>query len=100
MHQDVIIAPVISEKSMNDAAQSKFTFKVARDTNKKAIRKEIEAKFKVNVISVATSIVKGKRRKQGIRRIEVVSSSWKKAIVKLKEGQKIDLFDIAQGEKK
>jgi|SRR3989344_1429499 len=95
MHQDVIVAPVISEKSMNEAVNGKFTFRVAKEANKKQIKKEVEKRYKVNVIGVFTNIVKGKKRRFGTKRTEVLSSSWKKAKVKLKAGQKIDAFDVA-----
>jgi len=97
MNFDVIIAPLISEKSMNDAGFGKFTFKVSKKADKKQIREEVEDKFKVNVLSIATSIVKGKKRRFGANRTEVTLSSWKKAIVKLKAGQKIDVFETGGG---
>lgn len=95
MYQDVIIAPVISEKSMNEAVNGRFTFRVATDANKRQIKKEVEGRYKVNVIGVLTNIVKGKKRRFGTKRTEVLSSSWKKAKVKLRAGQKIDAFDVA-----
>ncbi|RJQ38709.1 50S ribosomal protein L23, partial [Candidatus Microgenomates bacterium] len=58
--------------------------------------KAVEKKFKVNVLSVSTHIVKGKNRRVGARRAEVRLSNWKKAIVQVAKGQKIDLFDVAQ----
>ena len=91
---DVIIAPTISEKSMKDVSSGKFTFRVALGADRKMIKKAIEDKFKVNVIRTSTSIVKGKKSRSGTRRIEVLQSSWKKAIVTLKQGQKIGLFDV------
>lgn len=93
--QSVIIAPLISEKSMNEAGNGKFTFRVARNADKKQIKQEIEKRYKVNVVKVFTNVVKGKKRRFGTRRTEVLSSSWKKAKVKLKPGQKIDAFDVA-----
>lgn len=90
----VVLKPIITEKSIKEAALGKFTFEVLKSADKKAIKKEIEEKFKVNVISISTIIVKGKTQRVGIRRREVTKSSYKKAIAKLKEGQKIDLFDI------
>lgn len=95
MYQNLIIKPIITEKSMNEAALGKFTFRVARTVNKEQIRKEVEKRFKVGVLGVFTNIVKGKRRRQGTRRIEAVGASWKKAIVRLKPGQKIEAFDVA-----
>ena len=96
---DTIIAPIISEKSMNDAGLGKFTFRVERSSNKSMIKKEVEAKFKVNVIKVSTMVVKGKSKKTGKRRVETKTADWKKALVVLKKGQKIDLFE-AGGQQK
>ncbi|MBI2195656.1 MAG: 50S ribosomal protein L23 [Candidatus Levybacteria bacterium] len=92
---DVIIAPIISEKSSKDAAASKFTFKVSKKADKLAIKKAVESKFTVNVVSVATMVVKGRSQRFGARRTETTMSSWKKAIVQLKPEQKIDLFETA-----
>ena len=95
MYQDVILGPIISEKSMNDVGLSKFTFKVSKKADKGQIKKNIEEKFKVDVVSVSTARVKGKKRRFGARRIEIVLPSYKKAIVRIKEGQKIGMFDTA-----
>ncbi len=89
----VIIAPIISEKSLKDAGLGRFTFKVSKQSDKRMIRAAIEEKFKVNVLSVATIIVKGRKQRFGKRRLETSLPSFKKAIVQLKEGQKIDLFE-------
>ncbi len=91
---EVIIAPVISEKSMKDAGLGRFTFKVATGADKKNIRKAVQDKFKVTVLSVSTMNVKGRQKRFGARRIEVTLPSWKKAIVQLKSGEKIDLFEV------
>lgn len=92
--RDVIIAPVITEKSMQDAAKNKFTFKVARESNKPLIKSAIEKKFKVKVLKTFVSIVKGRTDKKGIRRQEFVKTAWKKATVLLPKDQKIALFDV------
>lgn len=95
--QDIILKPIITENSIQNAQKlRKFTFMVVKNSTKNIIKNEIEKRFKVNVISVATSIVKGKRRKIGRRMLEVLQPRWKKAIVKLKVGQKIDLFDVGK----
>jgi large subunit ribosomal protein L23 len=91
---NVIISPVITEKSMNEAAKGKFTFKVAKQAEKDQIRGVIERRFKVNVISIATLIVKGKVKRTGQKRMIDRTSDYKKAIVTLKAGQKIDLFEV------
>ena len=93
--RDVIIAPVITEKSMQDAAQNKFTFKVAVGANKPLIKQAIEERFKVKVLQTYVSLVKGRTDKKGIRRQEFVKSAWKKATVRLPKDQKIALFDTA-----
>ena len=93
--RDVIIAPVITEKSMRDAALGRFTFKVAKEANKPLIRQAIEKKFKVKVLQTFVSIVKGRTDRRGIKREEFVKSAWKKATVKLSKDQKIALFDVA-----
>lgn len=95
-YSNIIIAPVISEKSMQDATSGKYTFKVLKSANKEIIKKIIEEKFKINVIKISTAIIKGKRKRVGTRRTEVSTSSWKKAMVNLKSGQKIGLFEAGQ----
>lgn len=94
----IILRPIISEKSMRDAALGKFSFEVAKKADKPIIKRAIESQFKVNVRSLATSIVKGRKKRYGMRRIEVTRSPWKKAIVRLQQGQKIDLFDVGGSE--
>lgn len=89
----IIIAPLISEKSMSDTAKNRYSFKVILAANKNEIRKEIERKFKVNVLKISTMTIKGKRLKSGKRRVEVDQTASKKAIVTIKEGQKITIFD-------
>src|SRR3989338_3910124 len=91
--RDVIIAPIITEKSMQDAGFGKFTFKVAIGANKPLIKEAIEEKFKVKVLQTFVSIVKGRTDKKGIRRQEFVKAAFKKATVRLAKDQKIALFD-------
>ena len=97
MIADVIIRPIVSEKSMREAEKGKFTFEVARFADKNAVKRAIEKQFSVNVTDVATSVVKGKRKRVGKRRQEVNDSVWKKATATLKSGQKINMFDLAGG---
>ena len=88
---DIIIKPVITEKSMEMMGENKFTFVVHRKANKIQIRKAVEEIFKINVVSVNTINMNGKERRVGVhlgRR-----SDWKKAIVKIADGQKIDFFE-------
>lgn len=93
---DIILAPIITEKSMKDAKSNKFAFRVSMGADKKSLKKAIEEKFKVDVLGVWTMIVKGRKIRVGRKRNEVSLSPWKKAIVKVKEGQKIGLFDMGK----
>lgn len=90
--QDIIIAPVITEKSMIGIQDKKYTFKVAKDANKIQIAEAVEALFGVKVAKVNTISVRGQMRRMG--RYEGYTSSWKKAIVTLKEDSKpIEFFE-------
>ena len=90
--QDIIIAPVITEKSMSGIADKKYTFKVADGANKIEIAAAVEELFKVKVAKVATISVRGKARRMG--RYSGYTSSWKKAVVTLKADSKpIEFFD-------
>lgn len=88
----IIKKPIITEKSMNLVAQNCYTFKVDRRAAKGQIKKAVEEKFNVNVVRVGTAIVKGKSRLSGKRRKKVKLGDWKKAIVEIKKGQKIEGF--------
>ncbi|MEK7159998.1 MAG: 50S ribosomal protein L23 [Patescibacteria group bacterium] len=89
----IILRPIITEKSMNEASKGRYTFKVFSSANKNDIKKAVENKFKVNVLKTTTILVKGRRSRRGTRRVEVLNQAFKKAIVTLKAGQKIALFD-------
>jgi large subunit ribosomal protein L23 len=90
---NVILGPIISEKSMSDAANGKYTFKVTAACAKADIKRAVEEQFKVNVVKVSTITVKGRSSRNGIRRVEAVKQPFKKAIVLLKKDQKISIFD-------
>lgn len=95
MHKhQAIIKPIITEKSMNLAGKGKFSFLVARAASKTDIKKAIEDIFTVNVTAVATSVIKGKTQRVGKRRVEVVNAPVKKAMITVKKGQKIDIFEV------
>lgn len=96
----VIISPLITEKSMSDAATGKFSFRVAKSANKNEIKKEVEKRFSVNITHISTSILKGKKVRVGARRAEKDISDTKKAIVTVKKGQKIGLFELGGDDKK
>ena len=90
-----IIKPIITERSIALANSGKFTFAVDKSAGKRQIKLAVEEAFNVKVITVLTSIIKGKTKRVGTRRKEEAVSSWKKALVKLESGQKIDLFELA-----
>ena len=86
---DIILSPVVTEKSTNLNALNKLTFKVAKDANKNTIKKSIEKLYKVEVIKINTILSKPKTK---IVRGKIgTTTGYKKAIVTLKEGQTIDV---------
>jgi len=89
-YRDIIIKPVITEKSMNLLAENKYTFIVDKKANKTEIKNAVESIFKVEVDKVYTMNVKGKPKRLG--RFLGKTSDKKKAIVALKAGQKIPIF--------
>ena len=90
--QDIILRPIISEESMDNVAEKKYTFAVAKGANKIEIAKAVEALFKVEVRKVNTISMPGKPRTYG--RFKGLTSAWKKAIVTLTEDSKtIEVFD-------
>ncbi len=89
---DVLIRPLVTEKAVNLAQQqNKYTFYVDKRANKIEIKKAVEDLFKVKVLSVNTINVKGKKKRVG--RYEGRTPDHKKAIVTLKPGDKIDIFE-------
>lgn len=84
-----LLAPIVSEKTTMMSANNQYAFKVRSDSNKKEIKAAVETLFGVSVLNVTTSTVKGKKKmfkgKAGKR------SNWKKAMVKVSEGQMIDV---------
>jgi large subunit ribosomal protein L23 len=92
-YYDIIKAPIITEQSTKlIESENKYTFKVDRKANKIEIKKAVEAIFEVKVLSVNTINVLPKFKKMG--KYEGYKSAYKKAVVKLAEGQKIDAFTI------
>jgi large subunit ribosomal protein L23 len=88
---EVIRRPLVTEKSVMDRALSRYAFEVARTASKHAVREAVEKYFKVKVSKVRTMRVLGKRRRVGSS--VGMSSDWKKAIVTLEKGQKIDVLE-------
>jgi len=86
---DIILSPVITEKSTNLSGLNKITFKVSKTASKTLIKKSIEKLYKVNVIKVNTLL--SKDRFKTVRGKIAKKSGNKKAIITLKEGQSIDI---------
>ena len=89
--RDIIIRPVVTEKSIGLMENNKYVFKVALSANKIEIKKAIEEIFKVKVVDVNTVRVKGKEKRMG--RSVGRTSDYKKAIVQLAEGDSIEIFE-------
>ncbi|HEY1689323.1 MAG TPA: 50S ribosomal protein L23 [Solirubrobacteraceae bacterium] len=94
-HSEVIIRPVVSEKSYVLSAVGKYTFRVHPDAHRTQIRQAVESIFDVNVVEVRTMSVKSKPKRRGVTRGR--TRAWKKAIVKVREGQSIPIFQGLEG---
>ena len=87
---NVIIRPVVSERSFDLMSQNKYTFEVAKQAPKEEIAAAVEKLFGVHVLKVNTIIVKPKTKR--VRYVAGQTRSWKKAIVTVAEGDSIELF--------
>jgi large subunit ribosomal protein L23 len=94
MHaRQVIIRPIISEKSYALIAQNKYTFRVHPDAHKTQIRRAVEEIFDVNVVDVRTATMKAKPKRRGWTSGR--TRGWKKAVVELAPGERLELFEGA-----
>jgi len=91
---EVLIAPVVSEKSYGQIVQNRYTFKVHQDAHKTQVRQAVEELFDVKVTAVNIVKVQAKPKRRGIHK--GVRPGWKKAIVQLKPGDSIEIFEGAQ----
>lgn len=89
---DIIKRPLVTEKSMKLTEEGKYTFEVSKQANKIEVKEAVEKLFNVDVVKVNLISVKPKKKRVG--RHEGYKSAYKKAIVKLAIGQRIDKFDI------
>ncbi len=87
---EVLRRPIISEKNTALQEQNKYTFEVAKTANKYQIKQAVEKAFKVKVVAVNVIAVPGKTRRG---RYRVKTLPWKKAVVTLKPGDKIEIFE-------
>jgi large subunit ribosomal protein L23 len=94
--RDIILSPRITEKAMAKSLETQYTFTVHPDATKTQIRHAIESIFNVNVLKVNTVNVRGKSRSFARGRVRTSGrrSDFKKAVVTLKSGQKIELAGV------
>ena len=90
--RQIIIRPIISERSYDMIEEGRYTFEVHKSANKIEIAKAIEEIFDVHVVKVNTMNVSGKPKR--MRYVKGMTRSWKKAIVTLREGEQIELFSV------
>jgi large subunit ribosomal protein L23 len=91
---EVLLAPVVSEKSYSHIPERKYTFKVHKDAHKTQVRQAVEELFGVRVQRVNIIKVQAKPKRRGLFR--GTKPGWKKAIVQLREGETIEIFEGAQ----
>ena len=91
---EVLLAPVVSEKSYSLISDRKYTFRVHKDAHRTQIRQAVEELFEVKVENVNVLKVQPKPKRRGVSR--GTRPGWKKAIVQLREGESIEIFEGAQ----
>ena len=95
MHaSQVVLAPIVSEKSYEGTTRGTYTFRVHPDAHKTQIRQAVEQLFGVHVVEVRTLSVKSKPKRRGTTRGR--TRTWKKAIVQVREGETIPIFATLQ----
>jgi large subunit ribosomal protein L23 len=92
---EVILRPIISEKSMDESQRGKYTFAVHDDANKLQIKQAVEELFKVKVLDVNVSTTKAKEKSRNRRRgrVQGYTSPWRKAVVTVRATDKIEFFE-------
>ena len=91
---EVLIRPVVSEKSYHQITENRYTFRVHKDAHKTQVRQAVEELFDVKVVSVNIVQMPAKPKRRGMHR--GTRPGWKKAIVELKAGDTIEIFEGAQ----
>ena len=95
MNPYIIRKPVITEKTLQRAnVENIYTFEVARTADKNKIKAAIQEMYEVKVINVNTVMRPKKTKRTGQKRLKTFAAKTKKALVKLKEGQSISVFDV------
>ena len=91
---EILISPVVSEKSYHQITENRYTFKVHKDAHKTQIRQAVEELFDVKVVGVNVVKVQPKPKRRGL--IKGTRPGWKKAVVQLRAGDTIEIFEGAQ----
>jgi large subunit ribosomal protein L23 len=91
---EVLLAPVVSEKSYSLIGDRKYSFRVHKNAHKTQIKQAVEQLFKVHVTEVNVLQVRSKPKRRGLHK--GTRPGWKKAIVQVREGETIDIFEGAQ----
>jgi large subunit ribosomal protein L23 len=91
---EVLLAPVVSEKSYSLITDRKYTFKVHKDAHKTQVRQAVEELFGVHVVNVNILKVQAKPKRRGLTK--GMRPGWKKAVVQVREGEQIEIFEGAQ----
>lgn len=92
----MLVRPIITEESMRDVAKNKYTFEVQLQYNKAEIAHEVARVFGVTVLDVATNIRPGKTKRVGKKRTTIRRADRKVALVTVKPGEKIKLFETTE----
>jgi large subunit ribosomal protein L23 len=87
----VVKRPLITEKATIMKERNQYAFEVMKEANKRQIKEAVEVAFKINVVKVTVMSVPGKMRRIGKR--QVLTPAWKKAVVTLAPGEKIEFFE-------
>jgi large subunit ribosomal protein L23 len=92
---EIVVRPIVSEKSMDHTHRGKYTFEVHGAASKLQVKQAVEELFKVDVVGVNVLTTKAKEKVRGRRRGRTIgwTSPWKKAVVTLAAGQKIEFFE-------
>jgi large subunit ribosomal protein L23 len=91
---EILIAPIISEKSYSQIALNRYTFKIHQDAHRTQVRQAVEELFDVKVVAVNIIKVQPKPKRRGVTK--GIRPGWKKAVVQLKAGDSIEIFEGAQ----
>ena len=90
--EDVLVAPILTEDTWQQMEDRKYAFRVALGANKIQVKKAVEELFKVHVEKVWTANMKGKPRRERLSQLHGRTSRWRKAIVRLAPGDRIDIM--------